>query len=77
MAESIASYSSSGDIEFIGVRDEKKAMEFRDSEWQGGKGLEIENGVGVGVGGFDWEGFADLIEVEVGVVDAFAFNFVL
>ena len=27
--------------------------------------------------GFDWEGFADLIKVEVGVVDAFAFNFAL
>ena len=54
-------------------------VEFRDDEWLRGKGLEIENGVGVRVkvGGFDWEGFADLIKVEVGVVDAFAFNFAL
>ena len=67
----------SGDAESIKVRDEDEAVEFGDSEWLRGKGLEIENGVGVGVGGFDWEGFADLIEVEVGVVDAFAFNFIL
>ena len=79
MAESIASHSGSGDVESIGVRDEDEAVEFGDSEWLRGKGLEIENGVEVGVGvkGFDWEGFADLIEVEVGTVDAFAFNFVL
>ena len=55
--------------------DEDEAMEFGDGEWLRGKGLEIENGVGVR--GFDWKGFADLIEVEVGVVDTFAFNFVL
>ena len=70
MAESIASHSGSG---------EDEAVEFGDGEWLRGKGLEIENGVGVRVrvGGFDWEGFTDLIEVKVGVVDAFAFNFVL
>lgn len=73
----IDSVLGSGDAEFIGVRDEDEAVEFGDGEWLRGKGLEIENGVRVGVGGFDWEGFADLIEVEVGVVDAFAFNFVL
>ena len=54
---------------------EDEVVDFRDGEWLRGKGLEIENGVGVR--GFDWEGFADLIEVVVGVVDAFAFNFVL
>ena len=73
----IDSVLGSGDAESIGVRDEDEAVEFGDGEWLRGKGLEIENGVGVGVGGFDWEGFADLIEVEVGVVDEFAFNFVL
>lgn len=71
----IDSVLGSGDAESIGVRDEDEAVVFGDGEWLRGKGLEIENGVGVG--GFDWEGFADLIEVEVGVVDAFAFNFVL
>ena len=64
-----------GDAESIGVRVEDEAVDFRDDKSLRGKGLEIENGVGVR--GFDWEGFADLIEVEVGVVDAFAFNFVL
>ena len=61
------------------MHDEDEAVEFGDDEWLRGKGLEIENGVRVGVKvkGFDWEGFADLIEVEVGIVDAFAFNFVL
>ena len=61
------------------MRVEDEAVEFGDSKWLRGKGLEIENGVGVRVRvrGFDWEGFTDLIEVEVGVVDAFAFNFVL
>ena len=75
----IDSVLGSGDIESIRVRDEDEAVEFGDSEWLRGKGLEIENGVGVGVrvGGFDWEGFANLIEVEVGVVDAFTFNLVL
>ena len=34
----------------------------RDGEWLRGKGLEIENEVGVGVGGFDWEGFTNLIK---------------
>nr|POE64660.1 hypothetical protein CFP56_61213 [Quercus suber] len=63
-----------GDAKSIGVRDEDEAMELGDCEWLRGKGLEIENGVRVG--GFDWEGFADLIEVEVGV-NAFTFNFVL
>ena len=55
MAESIASHSSSGDVESIGVCDEDEAMEFGDGEWVRGKGLVIENGVGVGVGvgGFD------------------------
>ena len=64
MAESIASHSGSGDVESIGVHDEDEAVEFGDGEWLRGKGLEIENGVGVGirVGGFDWEGFANLIE---------------
>ena len=66
MAESIASHSSFGDVESIGVRDEDEALEFEDGESLRGKGLEIENGVGVEVevrvGGFDWEGFADLIE---------------
>ena len=71
----IDSVLGSGDAESIGVRDEDEAVEFGDGEWLREKGLEIENEVGVG--GFDWEGFADLIEVEVGVVDAFAFNFVL
>jgi len=50
----------------IRVRDEDEAVEFGDDKWLRGKGLEIENGVGVGVGvkveGFDWEGFADLVE---------------
>ena len=64
-----------GDAESIGVRVEDEAVDFRDDKWLRGKGLEIENGVGVR--GFDWEGFADLIKVEVGVVDAFVFNFVL
>ena len=64
-----------GDAESIGVRVEDEAVDFRDDKWLRGKGLEIENGVGVR--GFDWEGFADLIEVEVAVVDAFVFNFVL
>ena len=64
-----------GDAESIGVRDEDEAVEFGDGEWLREKALEIENEVGVG--GFDWEGFTDLIEVEVGVVDAFAFNFFL
>ena len=79
----INSVLGSGDVESIGVRDEDEAVEFGDGEWLRGKGLEIENGVGVKVGvgvevgGFDWEGFTDLIEVEVGVVDAFAFNFIL
>ena len=75
----IDSVLGSGDVESIGVRDEDEAVEFGDGEWLRGEGLEIENGVGVGVevGGFDWEGFTDLIEVEVGVVDAFAFNFIL
>ena len=73
----IDSVLGSGDAESIGVRDEDEAVEFEDGVWLRGKGLEIENGVGVGVEGFDWEGFADLIEVEVGVVDEFAFNFVL
>ena len=49
MAESIASHLGSGDIESIGVRDEDEAVEFGDGEWLRGKGLEIENGVGVGV----------------------------
>ena len=64
MAESIASHSGFGDVESIGVRDEDEAVEFGDGEWLRGKGLEIENGVGirVGVRGFDWEGFVDLIE---------------
>ena len=62
MAESIASHSGFGDVESIGVRDKDEAVEFGDCEWLRGKGLEIENGVGVGVGWFDWEGFADLIE---------------
>ena len=66
MAESIAYHSGSNDVESIGVRDEDEAVEFRDGKWLRGKGLEIENGVGVEVevrvGGFDWEGFADLIE---------------
>ena len=60
------SHSGSGDIESIEVRNEDEAVEFGDGEWLRGKGLEIENGVRVGVevrvGGFDWEGFADLIE---------------
>ena len=75
----IDSVLGSDNVESIGARDEDEAVEFRDGEWLRGKGLEIENGVGVGVrvGGFDWEGFTDLIEVEVGVVDAFAFNFIL
>ena len=75
----IDSVLGSGDVESIEVRDEDEAVEFRDGEWLRGKCLEIENGVGVGVevGRFDWEGFTDLIEVEVGVVDAFAFNFIL
>ena len=75
----IDSVLGSGNAESIGVRDKDEAVEFGDGEWLRGKGLEIENGVGVGVEvkGFDWEGFADLIEVEVGIVDAFAFNFVL
>ena len=71
----IDSVLGSGDAESIGVRDEDEAVEFGDDKWLRGKGLEIENGVGVG--GFDWEEFADLIEVEVGIIDAFAFNFVL
>ena len=64
MAESIASHSGSGDVESIRVRNEDEAVEFGDGEWLIGKGLEIENGVGirVGVRGFDWEGFVDLIE---------------
>ena len=39
----------------IGVRNEDKAVEFKDGEWLRRKGLEIENGVRVGVrvGGFD------------------------
>ena len=49
MAESIASHSSSGDVESIGVRDEDEVVEFGDGEWLRGKGLEIENGVRVGV----------------------------
>ena len=73
----IDSVLGSGDAKSIKMHDENEAVEFGDNEWLRGKGLEIENGVGVGVGGFDWEGFADLIEVEVGVVDEFAFNFVL
>ena len=75
----INSVLSSGNAESIGVHDEDEAVEFGDDEWLRGKGLEIENGVKVGVRvkGFDWEGFADLIKVEVGIVDAFAFNFVL
>ena len=75
----IDSVLGSGIAESIGVRDKNEAVEFGDGEWLRGKGLEIENGVGVGVrvGGFDWEGFTDLIEVEVGIVDAFVFNFVL
>ena len=79
----IDSVLGSGDVESIRVRDEDEAVEFGDGEWLRGKGLEIENGVGVKVGvrvevgGFDWEGFTDLIEVEVGVVDAFTFNFIL
>ena len=75
----INSVLSSGNAESIEVHDEDEAVEFGDVEWLRGKGLEIENGVGVGVEvkGFEWEGFADLIEVEVGIVDAFAFNFVL
>ena len=75
----INSVLSSGNAESIEVHDEDEAVEFGDDEWLRGKGLEIENGVEVGVGvkGFDWEGFADLIEVEVGIIDAFAFNFVL
>ena len=75
----IDSVLGSSDAESIGVRDEDEAVEFGDSEWLRGKGLEIKNGVGVGVKvkGFDWEGFTNLIEVEVGIVDAFAFNFVL
>ena len=71
----IDSVIGSGDAESIRVCDEDEAVEFGVGEWLRGKGLEIENGVRVG--GFDWEGFADLIEVEVGVIDAFAFNFVL
>ena len=64
MAESIASHSGSGVVESIKVRNEDEAVEFGDSEWLRGKGLEIENGVRVGVRveGFDWEGFVDLIE---------------
>ena len=62
MAESIASHSGSSDVESIGVRNEDEAEEFEDGKWLRGKGLEIENGVGVGVEWFDWEGFADLIE---------------
>ena len=60
----IDSVLGSGDIESIRVRDKDEAVEFGDSEWLIRKGLEIENGVGIGVGvrGFDWEGFADLIE---------------
>ena len=60
--QSIASHSGSSDVEYIGVHDEDEAVEFGDGKWLRGKGLEIENGVGVEVGGFDWEGFADLIE---------------
>ena len=56
------SHSGSSDVESIEVRNEDEAVEFGDGEWLRGKGLEIENGVGVKVGGFDWEGFADLIE---------------
>ena len=60
------SHSGSGDIESIEVRNEDEVVEFGDGEWLRGKGLEIENGVRVGVkvkvGRFDWEGFADLIE---------------
>ena len=66
LAESIASHSGSGDVESIGVHNEDEAVEFGDGEWLRGKDLEIENGVRVGVrvevGGFDWEGFADLIK---------------
>ena len=61
------SHSGSSDVESIEVRNEDEAVEFGDGEWLRGKGLEIENGVRVGVevrvGGFDWEGFADLIEL--------------
>ena len=68
LAESIASHTGSGDVESIGVRDKDEAVEFGDGEWLRGKGLEIENGVEVGVGvgvrvgGFDWERFANLIK---------------
>ncbi|KAK7816037.1 glucan endo-1 [Quercus suber] len=44
-------------------------MEFGGGKWLRGKGLKIENGVGVG--GFDWEGFADLIKVESITIDDF------
>ena len=60
------SHSGSGDIESIEVRNEDEVVEFEDGEWLRGKGLEIENGVRVGVevrvGRFDWEGFVALIE---------------